>query len=471
MQQKKVVGEVRREFEGVSLGDRRIDARAVEIVERLAASPDDSFPEQMTSDAELEGLYRFFANRRVTMAGLLAPHVRATCERMHRHKFVRIVHDTTSLQFDGEREGLGILMGKAKGFFAHTSLAISGDEAREPLGVLAMEPFIHKDTVARRKLTPNERIKETKSTPREKRESHRWEKQALAVQTVIPASTHAIHVMDQEGDDFYVFDELLSNDCSFVIRIKGTRTTSEKLPVSVVMGRQPAKLFRSVRLTERKSLRNVKRHPPRPEREAVLELRWAPLELRRPKRLGAAVRKTAALNVVHVFEPNPPAGQQPIEWMLVTNEPVQTDANATAIVDHYRARWMIEEYFKALKTGCAVEKRQLTTFDGLTKALALFVPIAWSLLVLRHLSRVEPMRPAASIFDRDELLLLRALLEQRGQKLAGTPSVRDVMLAIARLGGHIRNNGDPGWIVLGRGYLRFSEAKIVWNIARKYDQS
>jgi len=71
-----------------------------------------------------------------------------------------------------------------------------------------------------------------------------------------------------------------------------------------------------------------------------------------------------------VVEPEPPPGEAAIEWMLVTSEPVQTLEDAAAIVDHYRARWLIEEYFKALKTGCAFEKRQLMHLDGLVRALA-----------------------------------------------------------------------------------------------------
>ena len=83
----------------------------------------------------------------------------------------------------------------------------------------------------------------------------------------------------------------------------------------------------------------------------------------------------------------------PIEWMLVASDAVQTVEDATAVVDHYRACWLIEDYFKAIKTGCAFEKRQLTTFDGLVRALAIFVPMAWHLLVLRHLGRTDLPRP------------------------------------------------------------------------------
>jgi hypothetical protein len=459
---------VREELDGLSLGDRRIDARALEIAARLAAAPDDSFPEQMASDAELEGLYRFFANPKVTTQGLLGPHVRATHERMRAHSLVRVVHDTSAFSFAGEREGLGILKGSAKGFLGHTSLAISGDETREPLGVLAMGPYIHANTLSRRGMTASERVQATVAIPRADRESSRWEQQAVDVQRSLPESVQAIHLMDQEGDDFYVYAALQREGLRFVIRAEPGRVTSEKLGAKDVLARQPAKVFRTVRITERK--KEKRSHPARAERMAELEVRWGTIVLRRPRNVDVDATELS-FNAVHVFEPSPPSGEAAVEWMLLTTERVDTLEDATSIVDHYRARWIVEEYFKVLKTGCAIEKRQLTTFAGLTNALALFVPIAWRLLALRHLSRIEPPRPAAHLFEPDELLLLRALLEHRGNKVSSLTSTRDVMLGIARLGGHIRNNGDPGWLVLGRGYLRFAEAKVGWQLARKSDQS
>jgi hypothetical protein len=71
-----------------------------------------------------------------------------------------------------------------------------------------------------------------------------------------------------------------------------------------------------------------------------------------------------------------PKGEQAIEWYLVTNEPIGTTEQVAAIVDAYRARWVIEELFKALKTGCQIEKRQLESYEALRNALALFLPIA-----------------------------------------------------------------------------------------------
>ena len=151
--------------------------------------------------------------------------------------------------------------------------------------------------------------------------------------------------------------------------------------------------------------------------------------------------------------------------MLVTSDAVQTVEDATAVVDHSCARWLIEDYFKALKTGCAFEKRQLTTFDGLVRALAIFVPMAWHLLVLRHLGRADSPRPVTRYLER--LLLLRKLLTRRRYRLPPRPTVREAMLGIAALGGHIPNNGHPRWMVLGRGLTRLLDAEVGWQLARQ----
>jgi hypothetical protein len=131
-----------------------------------------------------------------------------------------------------------------------------------------------------------------------------------------------------------------------------------------------------------------------------------------------------------------------------------------------RDRWLIEEYFKALKTGCACETRQLTTYAGLVRALAVFIPLAWCLLALRHLGRAVTPLPITHCFDHEQLLRLRRLLRQRRYTLPPRPTVRDAMLGIAALGGHITNNGLSGWLVLGRGLTRFLDAEVGWHLAR-----
>jgi hypothetical protein len=279
----------------------------------------------------------------------------------------------------------------------------------------------------------------------------------------------AIHVMDQEADDYDLLAALQQADLRYVIRACPTRRTAAAgLDVTTLLARQPGTVLRTVRVarrTPRTAARSHGRHPARAERLATLDVRWGPVMLARHQYTSTAV-PTLTLQAVHVVEAAPPRGAAPIEWLLFTSEPVHTLADATAVVDHYRARWLIEEYFKALKTGCAFEKRQLTSLPALLRALALFVPLAWHLLVLRHLGRTTPTRPVGDVLSETQLIVLRKLLAHRQYRLPPRPTLRHVLFGVAALGGHITQNGTPGWLVLGRGLTRLLDTEVGWRLAR-----
>jgi IS4 transposase len=164
-------------------------------------------------------------------------------------------------------------------------------------------------------------------------------------------------------------------------------------------------------------------------------------------------------NVIHVFERKPPKGEPAVEWFLLTNLPANTPDEIAFAIDCYRSRWMIEEYFKALKTGCQFEKRQLESAHSLLNALAIFAPIAWRLLLLRHLARTNRQAPASAALTNQQLEVLCAVAKKPFPKRA---TARDALLAVAALGGHLKNNGDPGWLVLGRGMHDLLLLELGW---------
>jgi hypothetical protein len=131
-----------------------------------------------------------------------------------------------------------------------------------------------------------------------------------------------------------------------------------------------------------------------------------------------------------VLERDCPKGQEPIVWYLVTNEPIDTAEQVAEVVDAYRARWVIEEFFKALKTGCQIEKRQMESYEALRIALALFLPIAVRLLALRDAARTEPEQACSALTAR-QLQLLRTC----GSKtLSATPTILRLVLRGLRRG-------------------------------------
>ncbi|MCK6538192.1 MAG: hypothetical protein L6Q84_34905 [Polyangiaceae bacterium] len=135
-------GSVASEFQGAELGDRRLTTRLERIVQAADANPSESFPDMMGSDAELEGFYRFIRNDKVDFEEVLRPHVRATVARMGEHREVLVVHDTTEFRFLGnKRKGLGRVGSAGQGFLGHFSLAVVPGEAREPLGLLVVQPW------------------------------------------------------------------------------------------------------------------------------------------------------------------------------------------------------------------------------------------------------------------------------------------------------------------------------------------
>jgi len=453
------VSEVRAEFEGVDLGDPRLTKRVQKMAEALAARPDASLPTAMGSVAAREAAYRFLGNPRVTFERVIAAHVDATVERARERKEVLVVSDTTEFKFSTEREGLGLLSrNRREGFVAHFTLVVSADGRRTPLGVLGVETIVregrkgHRNNLARKK-DPN-------------RESLRWHRGATAASERL-GGVEAIHVMDREADMYELLSAFVTNNQRFVIRSGQERLVEEGL-LSTAIASTPLRFTREVQLSARTGARQPgsrRTHPPRRGRLANLAVSTTQITLPKPKAaIDPALRASITVNVVRVWEPEPEPDESPVEWRLFTTEPVDTQEQVERIVDSYRARWVIEEYFKALKTGCDIEQSQLESLDTIQNLLGIYIPVAWQLLVLRSVARDEPARPATDALSTLQIAVLRLII--RGKPLPSDPTVGDVAAAIGELGGHIKSNGPPGWQVLGRGFEELRRAEFLYKQMR-----
>lgn len=444
------------ELASIDLGDARLDRRALVLADRLAQRPTESFPKAL-DDAELEGAYRFFGNDQVTPEAILAPHWRQTARRAGELPRIIVSHDTTQFEFGGQtkREGLGrLIKPSAQGFFGHFSLVLSADGERRPLGLLALETvFRLKKSIGHKDWTPEQRLGE----------SERWLRSVEAVEERLGGATRAIHVMDREGDQYALLTSLDDAKRPFVIRSFQDRRLAgeDESRLRAAASAPKPTLRRDVPLSPRPHIKGPKgqRHPARRHRVARLSLAATSLDLKRPTEAQERISGPLRLNVVHVFERRPPKGEPPVEWFLLTNLPIDSEQAITFVVDCYRARWSIEEFFKALKTGCQFEKRQLESAHSLLNALAILAPVAWRLLLLRHLSRAKDPGPAINALTPKQLEVLRAVAKKPIPK---RPTARDALLAIAALGGHLKNNGDPGWLVLGRGMHDLLLLELGW---------
>lgn len=437
--------------------DGRLARRLQLLTEKLSASPALSFPKALTSSAELEAAYRFFGNPVVTPNGILSGHFEATRQRCvdEEERCALVIHDTTTITFraDGERRGLGRLNKTGQTFFAHFALVVADDATRRAHGVAGLHTWVRGE-------------EKTHERPR-------WGNMVETAAANL-SGVNLIHVMDREGDDYPLFSQLAEGNHRFVIRSMHNRLLLEGIEkLDDVVATIDEVTQRTAKLSRRKAGSAPKKqaiHPPREARTARLAIGAATVSLRRPRphprdsdeKRAREYPPSITLNVVRVWEPEPPFGEPAMEWVLLTSEPVDTVENILRVVERYRARWMIEEYFKALKTGCAYEARQLEDYESLVNALAVFAPIACAMLALRSEAHRAAEVPQ-TVLTTTQVDVLRVLGRLT---LPPNPTNQQVLRAIAALGGHIKYSGPPGWLTISRGYVELLALTRGWEAAK-----
>lgn len=451
------------------LPELRLVNRCKLIGARLFERPDASLPDAMPSRAELEATYRFINNQRFDEQQIHAAHRDSTVHRAAQSGAVLAIHDTTEFRFPIHsaeiiRENLAQFSKENQGFFGHHTLVATLDEPREPLGLLRFQPFVHVKDVENEEM---QAFWEERGGLFEN-ERFRWLEAVEETEQLLDG-TEVLHVMDSEADFYSMLVQLTQQDSRYILRhanprkcLDGSSSRDGWDDEEIIATRQ---VYISKRTAKGKP-KHKKEHPPRERRQATLSLRARRLELKRaqdpPKGTSRQewkkARASVAVNAIQVKELSPPEGEEPVEWLLFTSEKIDEAADILFVIDCYLSRWLIEEFFKALKTGCAYSKRQEETAGSLLKMLALSLPIAWFLLRMRILSESKPKAPATVVMQEWEIKLLKKLTPNYKWKRRKA-TVPDVMGAIAQLGGHHRPKQRVGWMVLGRGFQRFLEQK------------
>jgi hypothetical protein len=350
------------------LGDERRNQRARRVGTAVASKPELSLTKVFTDEADLEAAYRLLRNPAVAWRDLAAAHLGRTLERAAQTGEVLVAHDTTDLAFrmywpDERRGQTSSFSSRTQGFFLHTSLAITAQGRALPLGVVDLQPFVHQSGISESD-TQTREFWENEAGLFDNEQARWCRSVAITHDELAKHGLDPVHVMDCETDSYGLLSWLVQDDHRFVLRCDGTRKLKhggEMRDIGVV----------TVNLGERFALRSgskVDSHPPRRARTVQLTVRAGMVTLTRTQKAKDASwspsgfahqPKTLDLHLVEAVETNPPAGEKAVRWLLLTTEPIDTTDDVLRIVEWYRRRWPIEEYFKALKTGCKLENRQM----------------------------------------------------------------------------------------------------------------
>jgi hypothetical protein len=449
-----------RTFDGLDLGDVRRTRRLVDVVEAMCRHPGGTLPAKMNQPKRLRAFYRLMNRDEVTHDVLMTSHAKETRRRMtvfggaetkaeamvaNSAATVLILHDATELDYSTVKalqERLGqIGQGTRRGYICHNSLAVRADTGAS-LGLTSQ--ILHH----RAKAPKGETAKQSRE--RGNRESRLWLRGAEASGPA-PAGVRCVDVCDSLADTFEFLSYEVTHRRHFLVRAKENRKLDQAMAGD-------AYLFDAVRKLPSVGTRplELKAAPGRKGRKTTVHVSFAKVRIAPPhEKWGEYDEVPLDLWAVRVWEPNTPADEEPVEWILLTNCPVESFGDACERLEWYEKRWIIEEYHKGMKTGCGIETMQFDTIEALEPAIALISVVATTLLSLRDAARAPDAetRAATEVVDP---VYVEVLAAHYGKRLGPTPSVKAFYMHVARLGGHQNRKCDglPGWITLWRGWMQ-----------------
>lgn len=445
-----------------ALGDARLTRRAVQMGTALARKPQASLPQQMGNWAALKGAYRLLHNRRqqrqVTFEALSTPHWQATRTQARALPVVLLVQDVSTLSLghyadtmaglspigDGQPGSAGLLL--------HSTLAVApgnatGPSPRRVLGLL------HQQVFTRQPLAPGQTRQPRLKRPKAERESRVWAQAVTAIGPP-PPGVRWVVVADRAADDFYFLDHCRQTGLDFTVRLAYERRLVPAEPCAYLLS--TARSWPA----QAESVVDVRQRSGRPARQARVRLSGGAVQIRRSCDLraselpGPRPHPGLALWVVRVWEVDPPADQEPLEWILASSVPAESAEELLERVGWYRLRPTIEDYHQCLKTGTRIEHRDLEAAERVERLLGFLAIVAVRLLQLRDAAQQHPEQRAQTLLEPLRVnLLIRAL--GRPRQAAARLTIAEFWRGVAQLGGYLgrSRDGPPGWQTLWRGWL------------------
>lgn len=439
------------QFSGCDLGDARRTRRLVKFAEQICSNPGQNTPMQTETWSDCKAAYRLISREEATFEAITTPHYELTREQLP--EICLLLNDLTEIDYgyDSKAEGLSPVGNGSCGFLMQNSLAVKTDG--QVVG-LAGQKLRHRKPQPKNE-TRSQRIKRD-------RETLLWG-QLVSQVGPPPEGAQWINVCDRGADDYEFFCRMTLQNHDWIVRAK-------QLQRSVMGDDEFVSLRKKLDVIpfEQQYYELTYRSKVHGTRVASMEVRFCNITMRAPQLKSPWLKElnvpTLKMHVVEAVEVNPPKGVEPLRWVLLTSLDVKSFKDAWKIIEYYEKRWIVEEFHKALKTGCRVEKRQYRTSDRLEAIAGLLSIVAVRLLQLRSAAKSTPEQPAAKLVPASWLSAIKALRTK-----AKVTTIGEFFRQLAGLGGHLlrKSDGDPGWITLWRG---LNKLQIAVTTIKNYQQ-
>jgi Transposase DDE domain len=390
--------------------------------------------------------WRFLRNVAVTVAEMVNHAVAGTAKRVAGRDIV-VVQDTSELALGGQRakaNGYGPVGkgGALRGLLLHAGLVLEAGSGAL-LGLADCQVW-NRDNGA---------VEPRRKRATAEKESQRWLDTTARVGAMLAAANSITVISDRESD---IYEHFISRPANthLIVRACQNRTieTDDEATPALLFG------FIDGRREAGRFTTTIPAAPGREKRVAELAIRFSPVTLRRPKHGACTLPKTVKLMLVDVREVGGPEGTEPIHWRLLTTHKITTLAEARRIVDLYRMRWTIEEFFRQLKSaGFEIENADISDPEVMAKLVAATTiagVTTMQLVKARDGTTDRQMDDAFEAEDQPILEALSAQLEGKTERQKNPHPKGSLAFAtwvIARLGGWTGYYGKQGPKVIGRG--------------------
>jgi hypothetical protein len=421
------------------------------VLQRVGERQTVSIRKLANDRAEQVKFRRFLANEAVTVEEMVAHRAMlAGATAAGRH--VLAIQDTSEINYQaqsGRKRGLGTVgNGSDIGLFVHPVLAVDA-RTQECLGLLDAQ-------VWRR---TKGKAANYKTLPIEEKESYRWLKGAQQAKAALAQAAMVTVIDDREGDIYQKWARLPDRRTHLLTRASRDR--------AVVGGGRLFATLAEFAEAHRFTLDLPARPGKRSAREACMAVRFGRVRVSQPDACSDPHAPDAIeLFAIEVREFDPPPGEQPILWRLLTTHTVESVEHALTVIGWYRLRWHIEQLFRTLKRqGLGIEQSVVEDGEALEK-LAVIALIAATITMQLVLARTASTHdaPASRVFTAEQIEVLHALqrkLQGRTVKQQN-PYPPDTLAwagwTIARLGGWTGYQSDKsaGPITMRDGLDRFN---------------